>query len=103
MKSKKCSGGKHRKIRVTGLAAASAAGEKLPIFVIVKANNPRCFKNIQTLPCRYQLQKKSWMDSVFFEEWVRESNAKFKAKKRKVGLIINNCPVHPEIENISHV
>ena len=52
LKTEKCSGGKHSKIRITGLAAANAVGSKLPIFVIGKAKKPRCFKNIKTLPCR---------------------------------------------------
>ena len=36
-----------------------------------------------------QLQKstKNWMDGVLFEEWVRE-------------MVINNCPVHPQTENL---
>ena len=103
LKSEKYSGGKHSKIRITGLAAANAAGEKLPIFVIGKAKNPRCFKIIQTLARRYRSQKKSWMDIALFEEWVREINVEFKVKEKKVALIIDNCSAHPEIENLSHV
>ena len=70
-KTEKCSGGKLSKIRITGLAAANAFGNKLPMFVIGKAKNPRYFKNIKKLPCRDRSQRKSWMDSVLFEEWVR--------------------------------
>ena len=103
LKTEKCSGGKHSKIRITGLAAANAVGNKLPMFVIGKAKNPRCFKNIKKLPCRYRSQRKSWMDSVLFEEWVRDVNKKFQAEGRKVALIIDNCPAHPIIENLSHV
>ena len=43
------------------------------------------------------------MDSVLFEEWVRDVNKKFQAEGRKVALIIDNFPVHPIIENWSHV
>ena len=52
---------------------------------------------------RYRSQKRSWMDSVLCEEQVREINVEFKAKERKVALIIDNCSVHSEIENLSHV
>ena len=38
-------------------------------------------------PYRYRLQKKSWMDSVLFEGYVRELNAEFKAKEGKCALI----------------
>ena len=63
----------------------------------------RCFKNIKTLPCRYRAQKKSWMGGVLFEEWVRDLNKKFESKKRKVALIIGNCPAHPIIDNLSYI
>ena len=59
LKTEKCSGGKHSKIKITGLAAANAIGNKLPIFVIGKSKNPRCFKNIKKLTCRYQSQKRA--------------------------------------------
>ena len=77
LKSEKCSGGKNSKIRITGLAAANSVCDKLPMFVIGKSKAPRCFKNVTSLPCRYRSQKKSWMDSTLFEQWVRELVVKF--------------------------
>ena len=59
LKTEKCSGGKHSKIRITGLAAANAVSNKLPMFVIGKEKNLRCFKNIKKLPCRYRSKRKS--------------------------------------------
>ena len=72
LKTEKCSVVKHSKIRIIGLAAANAVGNKLPMFVIGK--------NIKKLPCRYRSQRKSWMESLLFEEWVRDVNKKFHAK-----------------------
>ena len=47
---------------LTGMAAANAMGDKLPMFVIGKAKNPRCFINVKFLPCRYRNNKKvGWM------------------------------------------
>ena len=43
------------------------------------------------------------MDSVLFEEWVRDVNKKFQAEGRKVALIIDSFPVHPIIDNLLHV
>ena len=103
LKSEKCSGGKLSKIRITSLAAANALGEKLPMFVIGKAKKPRCFKNIRFLPCRYRNQRKSWMDGVLFEEWVREIDRKFDAEGRKIALVIDNCPSHPDIANLKAI
>ncbi|XP_068697244.1 tigger transposable element-derived protein 4-like [Montipora foliosa] len=68
LKSEKCIGGKHNKVHLTGMAAANAEGEKLPMFVIGKADKPRCFTGVINLPCRYRAQKKNWMDSSLFEE-----------------------------------
>ena len=102
LKSEKCSGGKNSKIRITGLAAANSMGDKLPMFVIGKSKARRCFKNVTSLPCRYRSQKKSWMDSTLFEEWVRELDVKFQKENRKIALIIDNCPAHPTIADLSN-
>ena len=51
LKGERCAGGKFSKVRLTGLAAGNAAGEKLPMFVIGKAEKPRCFKSVTSLPC----------------------------------------------------
>ena len=101
LKIEKYSGGKHSKIKITGLAVSNAIGNKQPMFVVGKAKNPRCFKNIKKLPCRYQSQRKSWIDSVLFEEWARDATKRFQAEGRKLTLIIDNCPAHLIIENLS--
>ena len=67
---KRCCG-KNRKVRLTGMAAASTTAEKLPMFVVGRSTTPRYFKNIKQLPCRYRSQKKSWMTGNRFGEWVR--------------------------------
>ena len=107
LKSEKCSRGKNSKIRITGLAAANSVGDKLPMFVIGKSKAPRGFKNVTSLQCRYRSQEKSWMDSTLFEEWVRElfqnSFVKFQKENRKIALVIDNCPAHSTIADLSNV
>ena len=93
----RCSGGKHSKVRLTGLATGNATGEKLPLFVIGKSAKPRCFSGRKCLPCRYRSQKKSWMDGDLFTEWVKELDRKFAAQDRKIALIVDNCPAHPKL------
>ena len=102
-KSEKCTGGKHSKVRLTGLAAANAEGDKLPMFVIGKSAKPRCFSGVRTLPCRYRSQSKNWMDSMIFEEWVRKQDGKFELEERKIALIVDNCPTHPQIQNLKAI
>ena len=103
LKGEKCSCGKHSKIRLTGLAAGNAYGERLPMFVIGKANKPRYFKGVRNLPCRYRAQRKSWMTAELFEEWVRELDRKFSAAKRKIALIIDSCTAHPHVEQLASI
>ena len=95
MKCENCSGGKHSKVRLTEMAAASAA--KLPIFAIGKSAKLRCFKNVKSLPCRYRSQVKSWMNSF---EWVKELDKKIEKDNRKVILIVDTCPAHRIIEGL---
>ena len=105
LKSEKCYGGKLSKIRITGMAAANAVGDKLPMFVIGKAENPRYFTVIhgKFLPCRYRNQRKSWMDGKLFEEWLRELDRKFAFEGRNVAFVIDNCPSYPHINNLKPI
>ena len=90
-------------VKRTGMASVNATGDKIPMFVIGKSKSPRCFKGVKHLPCRYRNQNKSWMDSVLFEEWIREMDTKFTKEKKKVALIIDNCPAHPTIDNLKSI
>ena len=103
LSGEKCSGDKNSKVRLTGMAAASATGEKLEMFVIGKSKKPRCFQNLKQLPCRYRAQKKCWMTGVLFDEWVRKLDSFFRAQSRKVAHLIDNCPAHPEIKNLTNI
>ena len=85
------------------MAAASATGEKLPMFVIGTSKNPRCFNCLKNLPCHYRAQAKSWMGSFLFEEWVKELDKRFVHEDGKVALIIDHCPAHTRIEGINAV
>ena len=56
------------------------------------------FHEYKKLPCRYRGQKKSWTDSILFEEWVRKLDNQFEKQNRKIAFIIDNCTAHPEIK-----
>ena len=43
------------------------------------------------------------MDSDLFEDWVREQDKKFGSQNRKVLLIVDNCPAHPEIGGLKAI
>ena len=95
--------GKSSKVRLTGLAALNALGEKLPMYVIGKSANPRCFKHIRSLPCKYTNQAKSWMDSDIFTRWLKELDRRMIAEGRKITMIVDNCPAHPHVEGLQAV
>ena len=97
LKNENCVGGKHSKLRLTGLTAANAVGEKLSLFVIGKSKKPQCFKHIKHLPSIYRSQKKSWMDGILFEEWVREIDTRFTKEGQKIVLLVDKLsspPIH---------
>ena len=102
-KGERCNGGKHSKVRLTGLVAGNATGEKLPLFVIGKYAKPRCFSGVKSLPCRYGSQKKSWMNGDLFTEWVQELDRKYAAQDRKIALIVDNCPAHPKVDGLKAI
>ena len=88
--------GKNSKERVTLLLAANMAGnEKLPPLMIGKSQNPRCFNKIKRKPVMYRWNRKAWMTSVVFEEWLSRLNGKMKGEKRKIVMFMDNCSAHP--------
>ena len=80
------------KERVSILCAANMdSTEKLPLLVIGKFGQSRCFKGIRTLPVTYRHNKKAWMTGALFEEWVHKLNRHFLLDSSSVALILDNC------------
>ena len=85
------------------MEAASTTGAKLKMFVIDKSKKLQCFKTVKQLSCQYRAQKKRWMTGVLFEEWVSKLDSCIRAQSRKVVPLIDNCPAHPEIKNLTNI
>ena len=100
VKGEDCAGGKKSKDRLTVSLCASMTGEKLKPFVIWRSANPRCFKNIPTrsLPVDYASNKKSWMTSDLFENWLKKFDRKMRLEDRKILLLLDNAPAHPQVK-----
>ena len=97
-------GGKRSKDRLTVMPCANMTGtDKLPLLIIGKAQKPRCFKNVKTLPCTYKANKCSWMTGAIFTEWITAWDKKCSRKNRKVALVIDNCRAHPVIKSLKAV
>ncbi|XP_018795547.1 PREDICTED: tigger transposable element-derived protein 6-like [Bactrocera latifrons] len=93
-----CSGGKMPKERITAMICANASGTvKRKLLVIRKYNNPRCFKNIKTLPVDYCANNKSWMTSQTFTDYLKKWDCELIKANTKILLIVDNCPAHPQV------
>ncbi len=103
----KCADGrKTQKERVTINACANVSGSiKLPLLMIGKSKNPRCFKNINRdqLPVIYANQKNAWVNTSLFGEWFHNSFVPIVQKKLvEIGvdpkgvLLLDNCSAHPD-------
>lgn len=92
-----CHGGKRSKERVTILLACNQDGsEKLKPFMIGKSKNPRCFKNVRHFPCEYSNNRKAWMTAAECKLWLKKLDGKMRAQRRKIILLLDNCPAHPK-------
>lgn len=100
-KGEKCSGGKLSKERITLLVAANMTGTvKKQLVVIGKSKRPRCFKNIKTLPVQYENNQKAWMTSELFEKILHSWDAALRMKGKKILLLVDNCPAHPDLQSL---
>lgn len=103
-KKEKCVGGKQAKDRITVLVCANMTGnEKRKLLVIGKSARPRCLKNVKHLPVTYKSNKKAWMTSDIFEEHIRSWDKELRNKNRKILLLVDNCPSHPELKNLTNI
>ena len=73
-----CKGGKKSKDRITVSLCVNMEGDFEKPLVIGRAAVPRCTKNVKELPVTWKHNKKSWMNSHIFTEWVTEFNHKMK-------------------------
>ncbi|GFV68422.1 tigger transposable element-derived protein 6 [Trichonephila clavipes] len=103
-KKEKCHGGKHSKERLTILLAVNMDGsEKITPLVIGKSAKPWCFKDINSFPTKYRSNKKAWMTTELFNEWLVSLNSDMKREKRHIILFLDNCTVHNNAPPLSNV
>lgn len=99
-----CTGGKNSKERVSLLIGANADGsEKLPLLMIGKSAKPRCFNNVKSLPLKYVSNRKSWMTSTIWEDYLLNLDKKFKEENRSVVFIADNCPSHTNVTGLKSI
>ncbi|KAH6946400.1 hypothetical protein HPB50_013234 [Hyalomma asiaticum] len=70
-KGEQCKGSKKLKLRVTVLYSCNEDGsEKLKPLVIRRFSEPRCMKNVVSLPCQYRVNQRAWMTRELFSKWL---------------------------------
>ena len=92
---------KGSKERITVLLCCNMSGtDKCKPMVIGKSLRPRCFKNIdpKSLPVDYQANKKAWMNSVLFTQWLNDFDKKMHLQNRQVLLFLDNATSHPHVK-----
>ncbi|GFW39621.1 tigger transposable element-derived protein 6 [Trichonephila clavipes] len=77
--------------------------EKITPLVIGKSAKPRCFKGINSFPTKYRSNKKTWMTTELFNEWLISLNSDMKKEKRHILLFLDNCTVHNNAPPLSNV
>lgn len=103
-KGDECKGGKQSKVRVTVLLAANQNGsEKLPPVMIGRSEKPRCFAKVKSFPILYKSNRKSWMTSAIFGEWLKKVDKSMGLKNRKILLFIDNCSSHKNLPSTKNV
>ncbi|XP_022169931.1 tigger transposable element-derived protein 6-like [Myzus persicae] len=104
VKSEECKGGKLSKERLTVFLCANMEGEFENSLVIVKAQKPRCFKNVDLtkFPVIWRANNKAWMTGSILEDWLHTFNNKFEKQNRRVILFLDNATCHPHL-NLSNV
>ena len=107
---KAADGRKKQKDRVTINACSNILGTiKLPLLLIGKYKNPRCFKNDNrdVLPVKYAHQSNAWMNASIFADWFHNEFVSTVQKKLvdigvepKAVLLLDNCSAHPNEEDL---
>jgi len=93
------------KERITFMVAANMSGsDKRKLFVIGKSKKPRCFpKDMKRVPVDWSHSKKAWMTSKIFEKYLRDWDAELGKTKRKILLLVDNCPAHPNVKSLQNI
>ena len=97
--------GNHAKVassleRLSIMLCCSATGKKLKPLVIGNAARPRAFKQKSVtpdnLPVTWKHNKKAWMTTAVFEDWLNHLNETMKKKNRRIILFVDNAGVNTQ-------
>ena len=99
-------GKKKNKERITvALCANATRMDKQKPLLIARTARPRCFgkdfdPNVYAI---YRYNKKAWITSDLFTEWLENFERIMRSKKRKVLLLLDNATSHKIPEDLQNV
>lgn len=99
--SEMAQGDKNSKLRLTVALMANFAGQKEPPIIIGNAARPRAFGriNIETaFNLFWRSNKKAWMTTILFTEFLKRFDRKMVLEGRKVLLFLDNATSHADIQ-----
>jgi hypothetical protein len=53
---------------------------------------------LKSLPVHYYHNKKAWMNSSIYEDYLKKLNRQMRLQKRNILLFVDNAPSHPEVQ-----
>ena len=79
--------------------------DKCKLLVIGESRRPRCFKNVNVdnLLVIYRANKKSWMTSQIFTEWLAAWDSNLTKVNQKILLLVDNCTAHPHVSTLKDI
>ncbi|KAF4616738.1 hypothetical protein D9613_008852 [Agrocybe pediades] len=95
--TQRMNGHKKDKSRITiGVGCNADGTDKLELIYIGKAKRPRCFGKtpIERQGFYYRNNKKAWMTSLLFEEWIKKLDTRMQSEHRSIALLIDNFSGH---------
>ena len=69
------------------------------LLVIGKYANPRCVKGVKTLPVQYEANRKAWMLSDIFVNWLNKLDKRVFYEGGRMAMVVDNCPSHPKVNS----
>ncbi|KAG0441503.1 Tigger transposable element-derived protein 6 [Dictyocoela muelleri] len=98
-------GSKLHRDRISILLCVNSTGtEKIKPLVIGKFNKPRCFKNFKYNDMiNYEFNNSAWMTSEIFTQWLFNLSNEMERQKRKILLILDNCPSHKVSKTLKNI
>lgn len=105
LSSEMAQGDKNSKLRLTVGLLANFAGQKEPPIIIGNAAKPRAFGRINieiTFNLTWRSNKKAWMTTILFTEFLKRFDRKMVLEGREVLLFLDNATSHADV-NLKNV